>query len=44
MVKTSKSTESKGWLKRLEQLGDYSESQGWWTDNESSDDSGSPDT
>ncbi len=43
MVKTSKSTESKGWLKRLEQLGDYSESQGWWSDNESNDDSGSPD-
>ena len=44
MVKTSKSAESKGWLKRLEQLGDYSESQGWWSDKESNDDSGSPDS
>jgi len=34
MVKTTKSAESKGWLKRLEQLGDYSESQGWWSDND----------
>ncbi len=40
MVKTSKSAQSKGWLKRLEQLGDYSEAQGWWSDNESNDDSG----
>ena len=39
MVKTSKSAESKGWLKRLEQLGDYSEAQGWWSDKESNDDS-----
>ena len=44
MVKTSKSTESKGWLKRLEQLGDYSEAQGWWSDNESNEDSGTPDS
>jgi hypothetical protein len=41
MVKTVKSAESKGWLKRLEQLGDYSESQGWWSDKESTDDSDS---
>jgi len=40
MVKTSKSAESKGWLKRLEQLGDYSEAQGWWSDKESNEDSG----
>jgi len=42
MVKTSKSAESKGWLKRLEQLGDYSEAQGWWSDKESNDESGVP--
>ena len=41
LVKTSKSAESKGWLKRLEQLGDYSEAQGWWSDKESNDDSSS---
>jgi len=40
MVKTTKSAQSKGWLKRLEQLGDYSESQGWWSDKESDGDSG----
>ena len=44
MVKTSKSAESKGWLKRLEQLGDYSEAQGWWSDNESKDDPSSPES
>ena len=44
MVKTSKSAESKGWLKRLEQLGDYSEAQGWWSDNESKDDPRSPES
>ena len=43
MVKTSKSTESKGWLKKLEQLGDYSESQGWWSEKES-EDPGTPDS
>ena len=40
LVKTSKSAESKGWLKRLEQLGDYSEAQGWWADKDSNDGSG----
>ncbi|MDP6912972.1 MAG: hypothetical protein QF736_03505 [Candidatus Thalassarchaeaceae archaeon] len=44
MVKTVKSTESKGWLKRLEQLGDYSEAQGWWSDNEPNDDSSTPES
>ena len=34
MVRTTKTAEAKGWLKRLEQLGDYSESQGWWKDKE----------
>ena len=42
MVKTTKSAQSKGWLKRLEQLGDYSESQGWWSDKDSTEDSGDP--
>mgnify|MGYP000532441116 CR=1 FL=1 len=40
MVKTQKSAESKGWLKRLEQLGDYSEAQGWWSDDDSKEDPG----
>mgnify|MGYP001157264220 CR=1 FL=1 len=44
IVKTSKSAESKGWLKRLEQLGDYSEAQGWWTDKESNEDQGAPES
>ncbi len=39
LVKTTKTAESKGWLKRLEQLGDYSEAQGWWSDGESKEDS-----
>ena len=43
MVKTTKSTESKGWLNRLEQLCDYYESKGWWSDNEYNADSASPD-
>ena len=43
MVKTTKSAESKGWLNRLEQLGDYSEAQGWWSDKESNEDSSTPD-
>ena len=40
MVKTTKSTESKGWLKKLEQLGDYSEAQGWWADDDSKEEPG----
>ena len=35
LVKTAKTAESKGWLKRLEQLGDYTEAQGWLSDNDS---------
>jgi len=33
-VRTTKTAEAKGWLKRLEQLGDYSEERGWWKDSE----------
>ena len=29
LVKTTKTAEAKGWLKRLEQLGDYSAEKGW---------------
>ena len=29
LVRTTKSAEAKGWLKRLEQLGDYSDERGW---------------
>mgnify|MGYP001279073866 FL=1 len=35
LVKTAKTAESKGWLKRLEQLGDYTEAQGWLSDGDS---------
>ncbi len=35
LVKTAKTAESKGWLKRLEQLGDYTEAQGWLSDSDS---------
>ncbi|MDP6986152.1 MAG: hypothetical protein QGH38_02910 [Candidatus Thalassarchaeaceae archaeon] len=34
LVRTTKTAEAKGWLKRLEQLGDYSEERGWWKDSE----------
>ena len=34
LVRTTKTAEAKGWLKRLEQLGDYSEEKGWWKDSE----------
>lgn len=34
LVKTAKAAESKGWLKRLEQLGDYTEAQGWLSDGD----------
>ena len=34
MVRTTKTAEAKGWLKRLEQLGDYSDSQGWFKDGD----------
>ena len=40
LVRTTKTAEAKGWLKRLEQLGDYSEERGWWKDSEGSDSSG----
>ena len=35
LVKTAKTAESKGWLKKLEQLGDYTEAQGWLSDGDS---------
>ena len=35
IVKTKKAAEAKGWLKKLEQLGDYTESQGWWSEEDS---------
>ena len=35
LVKTAKTDYSKGWLKRLEQLGDYTEAQGWLSDGDS---------
>ena len=34
MVRTKKAAQAKGWLKRLEQLGDYTEAQGWWAEKE----------
>jgi hypothetical protein len=34
MVKTNKSAEAKGWLKRLESLGDFAESRGLLKENE----------
>ena len=34
IVKTKKAAEAKGWLKKLEQLGDYTESQGWWSEED----------
>ncbi len=34
MVRTTKTAEAKGWLKRLEQLGDYSDSQGWFKEKD----------
>ena len=37
MVRTTKTAEAKGWLKRLEQLGDYSDSQGWFKDKDDGD-------
>ena len=37
MVRTTKTAEAKGWLKRLEQLGDYSDSQGWFKDKDEGD-------
>jgi len=37
MVKTGKSAEAKGWLKRLESLGDFAESRGLLKENEDTD-------
>ena len=37
LVRTTKTAEAKGWLKRLEQLGDYSAERGWLQDKEVSD-------
>ncbi|MBV43677.1 MAG: RDD family protein [Candidatus Thalassarchaeaceae archaeon] len=34
LVRTTKTAEAKGWLKRLEQLGDYSADRGWLQDKE----------
>tara|TARA_B100000929_G_scaffold226945_1_gene183242 strand:+ start:1127 stop:1945 length:819 start_codon:yes stop_codon:yes gene_type:complete len=34
LVRTTKTAEAKGWLKRLEQLGDYSAERGWLQDKE----------
>ena len=39
LVRTTKTAEAKGWLKRLEQLGDYSAERGWLQDSESGDNS-----
>ncbi len=39
MVRTKKAAQAKGWLKRLEQLGDYTEAQGWWAEKEAETDS-----
>ena len=39
LVRTTKTAEAKGWLKRLEQLGDYSEERGWWKDSDGSEQS-----
>ena len=36
LVRTTKTAEAKGWLKRLEQLGDYSAERGWLQDKEAS--------
>jgi len=36
LVKTTKTAEAKGWLKKLEQLGDYSAERGWWDDKDAS--------
>ena len=37
LVRTVKSTEAKGWLKRLEAIGDFTESKGWLADQETKD-------
>ena len=34
LVRTTKSTEAKGWLKRLESISDFTESKGWLSDEE----------
>ena len=34
MVRTNRSAEAKGWLKRLESLGDYAESKGLLSDKD----------
>ncbi len=34
LVRTTKSTEAKGWLKRLESISDFTESKGWLADEE----------
>ncbi|MAH98262.1 MAG: hypothetical protein CMA12_02785 [Euryarchaeota archaeon] len=39
MVRTKKAAQAKGWLKRLEQLGDYTETQGWWAEKDAEADS-----
>ena len=39
MVQTKKAAQAKGWLKRLEQLGDYTEAQGWWAEKDAETDS-----
>ena len=36
LVRTTKSTEAKGWLKRLESISDFTESKGWLSDEEKS--------
>ncbi len=38
LVKTTKTAEAKGWLKRLEQLGDYSADKGWLKETDSKED------
>jgi hypothetical protein len=37
LVRTVKSTEAKGWLKRLEAIGDFTESKGLLADQETKD-------
>ena len=34
LVRTTKSKEAKGWLKRLESISDFTESKGWLSDEE----------
>ncbi len=38
LVKTTKTAEAKGWLKRLEQLGDYSAERGWLKESDTNED------